>query len=43
MVLDTANWIEGWILAIIWNWFLSILMSLIVGSIGVQFGWILFV
>ncbi len=35
MVLAIANWIENWILVIIWVWFLSIFMFLIIGSIGV--------
>jgi hypothetical protein len=43
MVLITTNWIENWILVIIWDWFLSIFMFLIIGSIGVQSSWILFV
>jgi len=41
MVLAIANLIGNSILVITWNWFFPIFMSLIVGSIGVQFGWIL--
>jgi hypothetical protein len=37
MVLATTNWIENWIIVIIWIWVLPIFMSLIIGSIGVQF------
>ncbi len=40
MDLFATNWIGTWIHVIIWDWFL---MSLIIGSIGVQFGWILYV
>jgi hypothetical protein len=43
MVFVVVNWIGNWIFVILWNWFLPILMFLIIGSIGVQFGWILFV
>jgi len=43
MDLIATNWTGTWIHVIIWNWFLPILMSLTVGSIGVQFGWIIYV
>jgi len=36
MIFFIVNWIENGI----WGWFLSILMSLIIGSIGVQPTWI---
>ncbi len=36
MIFFIVNWIENGI----WGWFLSILMSLIIGSIGVQPSWI---
>ncbi len=36
MIIVIVNWIENGI----WDWFLSILMSLIIGSIGVQPSWI---
>ncbi len=32
MVVAIANWIGNWILVIIWDWFLPIPMSLIIGS-----------
>jgi hypothetical protein len=43
MVLTTTKWIGNWILVIKWDWFLSNVMFLIIGSIGVQSSWILFV
>jgi hypothetical protein len=43
MVLTTTKWIGNWILVLKWDWFLSNVMFLIIGSIGVQSSWILFV
>jgi len=39
-IFATTNWIGNQILVIIWDWFLPILMFLIICSISVQFSWI---
>jgi len=37
MVLVATSWIENWILVMINDWNLPILISLMIGSIGVHF------